>query len=308
MRHPAAISAARVLSPPGGRPPPVVAAHRTLHREPSAAAWKTPRTSIGRRPLQSVLDFLITLVIWIYFTAGFVFLFSPFYLWAGLFSDDREQAFQRLNSRFYRGLFALVRRLMPGHRWQVQPEVARIRSAVVVCNHRSYLDSIFLISLYERHNTIVKSRLFDIPVFGRFLQWSGYIPSSAAGRFSEMMIRRLEGMDAFLASGGNLIVFPEGTRSMDGRIGPLNKGAFKIARSCRAPVKVLFVRGTERMFRPGRFAFDTRGPNTISLELVGSVDVGAGREPGSLSQAMGRVRAMLEGQGTKAEGEREGKR
>jgi 1-acyl-sn-glycerol-3-phosphate acyltransferase len=256
----------------------------------------THTTPAARRPLQAVLDMLITLAIWTYFTAGFVLLFAPFYLWAGLFSGDREQAFQRLNSRFYRGFFALVRWLMPGHRWQVQPEVAGIRSAVVVCNHRSYLDSIFLISLYERHNTIVKSRLFDIPVFGRMLGWSGYIPSSAEGRFGEMMIRRLEGMDAFLAAGGNLIVFPEGTRSKDGRIGPLNKGAFKIARRCRAPIKVLFVRGTERMFRPGTFAFDTRGPNTISLELIGSVGVAAGREPGTLSQAMDRVRAMLEGQ------------
>ncbi len=249
-----------------------------------------------RRPLQPVLDFFLTLVIWTYFTAGFVLLFSPFYLWAGLFSGNREQSFQRLNSRFYRGFFALVRRLMPGHRWRVAPEAARIRSSVVVCNHRSYLDSIFLISLYARHNTIVKSRLFDIPVFGRFLQWSGYIPSSAEGRFAEMMIRRLEGMEAFLADGGNLIVFPEGTRSRDGRIGPLNKGAFKIARRCRAPIKVLFVRHTERMFRPGRFAFDTRGPNTITLDLIGSVDAGADGEQGSLSQVMDRVRVMLEGQ------------
>ena len=100
----------------------------------------------GRR-LQPILDFIITLVLWTYFTAGFVLFLSPFYLWAGVFSKDRERAFQQLNSRFYRGFFFLVRRLMPGHRWQIQPEVAGIRSAVVVCNHRSYLDSILLISL-----------------------------------------------------------------------------------------------------------------------------------------------------------------
>jgi len=127
-------------------------------------------TSAGRRRLQPVFDFLITLVVWAYFTAGFVLLFSPFYLWAGIFSKNREQSFQLLNSRFYRGFFFLVRRVMPGHRWDIQPEVREIRSSVIVCNHRSYLDSILLISLYERHNTIVKSRLFDIPFCGRMLQ------------------------------------------------------------------------------------------------------------------------------------------
>jgi 1-acyl-sn-glycerol-3-phosphate acyltransferase len=250
-------------------------------------------TSAGRRRLQPVFDFLITLVVWTYFTAGFVLLFSPFYLWAGIFSKNRERAFQQLNSRFYRGFFFLVRRLMPGHRWYIQPEVRQIRSSVIVCNHRSYLDSILLISLYEKHNTIVKSRLLDIPFFGRMLQWSGYIPSSAEGRFADMMIQRLERMDAFLADGGNLIVFPEGTRSPNGRLGRLNKGAFKIARSCRAPIEVLFIRNTDRMFRRGSFAFDTRGPNVIRLERVGSIDAAAACETGALPHVMATVREML---------------
>jgi 1-acyl-sn-glycerol-3-phosphate acyltransferase len=249
-----------------------------------------------RRGLQPALDFAITVVLWIYFTAGFVFFFAPFYLWSFLFAGQREKSFQRLNSRFYRGFFALARVLMPGHRWQIPPEVRDIRSAVIVCNHRSYLDSILLISLYDKHNTIVKSRLFDIPLFGSMLQWSGYIPSSSQGRFSDMMIQRIEKMPAFLSDGGNLIIFPEGTRSQDGRIGRLNKGAFKIARSCRAPIKVLFVRNTEKMFRPGSFSFDTRGPNTISLALIGTIDSATNRETGFLSEVMDRVHAMLESQ------------
>jgi 1-acyl-sn-glycerol-3-phosphate acyltransferase len=148
--------------------------------------------------------------------------------------------------------------------------------------------------LYAKHNTIVKSRLFDIPIFGSMLQWSGYIPSSSEGRFAEMMILRLERMDAFLAGGGNLIVFPEGTRSRNGRIGQMNKGAFKIAHHCKAPIQVLFVRNTDRMFRHGSFLFQTRGPNTISLERVGAVDWEPDGEKGSLSQVMDKVRSLLE--------------
>jgi hypothetical protein len=50
------------------------------------------------------------------------------------------------------------------------------------------------------------------------------------------------------------------------------------------------------MFRPGSFSFDTRGPNTISLTLIGTIDSATDRETGFLSQVMGRVRAMLESQ------------
>lgn len=109
-----------------------------------------------------------------------------------------------------------------------------------------------------------------------------------------MMIDRIEGMNRFLAEGGNLIVFPEGTRSKTGRIGRLNTGAFKLARRCRVPIAVLFIRNTEKMFRPGSFSFDTRGPNTIRLELIGRIDTEEVRAVGDLKAVVARVRTMLE--------------
>lgn len=244
--------------------------------------------------LQATVDLAVTLVLWSYYTVGFAVFFSPFYLAAGLFSARREAAFQRLNHRFYRGFFFLVRVLMPGHRWHIPEAVRRIRSSVIVCNHISYLDPILLISLYEKHRTIVKSRLFRIPLFGRMLAWSGYMPSSAEGRFAEMMIDRIETMGEFLEEGGNLFVFPEGTRSRDGRVGRLSSGVFKIARTCRVPVRVLFVRNTDRMFRPGVFSFNTRGPNAITVEKIGDIDPGGGEGALSATDLMNRVEALFE--------------
>ena len=187
-----------------------------------------------------------------------------------------EQTFQRFNSRFYRGFFALVRALMPGHRWQVDPAVKAIRSSVLVCNHVSYLDSILMISLFDRHTTIVKSRLFDIPVFGTMLRWSGYIPAASEGRFAGLMVDRVEAMRDFLAGGGNLIVFPRRARAVaTGGSGAFNPGAFKIARHCRAPV------GSSPSETPigcsgaDSFSFDTRGPNTIRVRAGRRVDPAA---------------------------------
>ena len=113
--------------------------------------------------------------------------FRPFFyafLPAGiLFFRNRQRAFQKLNHLFYKGFFGLVKGLIPACRWEIPKEVREIRSSVIVCNHRSYIDPILLISLYPRHTTIAKARLFHIPIFGKMLTLSGYIPSKGRGAF-----------------------------------------------------------------------------------------------------------------------------
>jgi 1-acyl-sn-glycerol-3-phosphate acyltransferase len=244
--------------------------------------------------LKPLADLTITLLLWSYFTIGFVLLFAPFYVWAYLFSGNREVSFQRLNHWFYQGFFALVRALIPSNRWRIAENVRSIRSAVIVCNHISYLDPLLLISLFEKHKTIVKSSLFDIPIFGRMLKLSGYIPSAASGKLAELMIERIEGMPDYLAAGGNLFVFPEGTRSRGGTIVPLNRGAFKIARRCRRPIKVLFIRNTDKLFQPGKFLFNSGEPNTISVILLDSIEPDDSGESSRISEVMARVSSLLE--------------
>jgi len=255
---------------------------------------KVSGTGCRNRRLKPVLDLVITLILWAYFTAGFVFFFSPFYLAAFLFSGNRERAFQRLNHQFYKGLFILLRILVPAARWHIPDAVLSIRSSVIVCNHISYLDSILMISLFARHRTIVKSRFFKIPVFRQVIEFSGYIPSTSEGGLTDLIIRRIEEMDSFFEDGGNLFIFPEGTRTRDGAIGPLNKGAFKIARLGRRPVKVLFVQNTDKLFPPGRFLFNTCFDGTVSVQALAGIAPDYNRERFSISGLITEVRSLLE--------------
>jgi len=241
---------------------------------------------------------MVTLLLWTYFTLGFVVFFSPFYLAAYLFSENREYAFQRLNHNFFKGFFFLIRVIIPGHKLRISGEIGSIRSSVIVCNHQSYLDPLLLISLFPRQKTIVKSTFFSVPILGWLLGQSGFLPSTSEDRLSELMIERLETMDDFLASGGNLFIFPEGTRSRDGTIGRLNKGAFKIAKLRRAPVKVLFIRNTNKLFKPGKFLFNTMASNTITVELIDSIDPEYQSDHFSISDLMSRARSLLKDQNT----------
>ncbi len=241
-----------------------------------------------------LLDLSVTLVLWSYYTLGFVLFFSPFYFLATIFAGNRQSAFQKLNHIFYKGFFGIVKRLIPACRWQIPQEVREIRSSVIVCNHRSYIDAILLISIYARHTTIAKARLFRIPVFGSMLGLSGYIPSEAGGRFAEMMMDLMARMEGFLASGGNVIIFPEGTRSRDGRIGRLNKGAFKLAKMCKVPVKVLFIENTDKLFKPGKFLFNAHSPNTVTVALAGEMNPDYRSDQFSINGLVAEVHALLE--------------
>ena len=253
-----------------------------------------PERSFIMKWVYFLLDLSVTLVLWSYYTLGFVLFFSPFYLLATIFSKNRQAAFQKLNHIFYKGFFGIIKRLIPACRWQIPKEVREIRSSVIVCNHRSYIDPILLISIYARHTTIAKARLFRIPIFGAMLSLSGYIPSEVGGRFVELMMDLMERMGGFIASGGNVFIFPEGTRSRDGRIGSLNKGAFKLAKICKAPVKVIFIQNTDKLFTPGKFLFNAHRPNVVTVSLVAEMNPDYRSDQFSINGLMEEAHALLE--------------
>ncbi len=248
----------------------------------------------GHSFLRFAKDLVITLLLWSYFTLGFIVFFSPFYLAACLLPFRRELIFQSLNHLFYQGFFVTTRFLMPGVRWQIDREVKKLDSCVIVCNHLSYLDPLVMISLFRRHKTVVKSTFFKTPIFGWVLRASGYIPSMPRGRLSNLMIRQTTKLEPYLKKRGILFVFPEGTRNRKAGISPLYSGAFKIARLCKAPVKVLVIRNTDKLFTPGRFLFNTGYTGTITVDIAGSIEPDYNRETVSASRLMEEASILLD--------------
>jgi 1-acyl-sn-glycerol-3-phosphate acyltransferase len=247
------------------------------------------------RPGEFGIDLIVTILLWTYFTLGFIVFFAPFYALAlPLPRERRTRIFRRLNHYFYRGFFRLLRFLIPSTGWRIDDAVRNIRSSVIVCNHVSYLDPILFISLFENHSTIVKDRLFRVPLFGWMLRLSGYLPSASGGGLADLMLLRMERLSEELARGGNLFVFPEGTRSRTGALESFNPGAFKIARFCRAPLRIFLVRNTDRLFEPGRFLFDTRRANVVTLDLIGEIVPEYESEDFSIPDLMRRVRRLME--------------
>lgn len=242
--------------------------------------------------LKPFYDTLVTIVLWIYFLLGAMLI--PVYLLIYLLSKDRVAAFQRLNHRFYKGLLWLMGAVIPGLTIDIDARVRGLGSCVVVSNHLSYLDPVILISLFKKQCTIVKSGFFRFPVFGWIITAAGYIPSAGTGKLSLLLNRRIKHMNDYLYQGGVLFIFPEGTRSRDGRIGPFNKGAFKIARRCNAPIEIIRIANTDKLFTPGRLLFNTCVKNKIEVRWLGRISPD-NNERIPIDELMSRTREIMEG-------------
>jgi len=235
-------------------------------------------------PFSWCYDAAVTFTCWGYFILAFVFPFCLIYGGAWLLPGPREARFQRINNLYYRGFFRLLQAIAPRHRWRIDAQVKQVRSSVVVCNHLSYLDPLLMLALFPKQKTVVKAKFFKVPIFGWVLRNAGYFPADGEGRYKALMIEQVEGMKHYLAKGGVFFIFPEGSRSRGGSIGPLRTGAIKIARLSDAPIHVLHLEGTDRLFTPGKFFFNAGRPNTIALQSIDHIPASRHQSPGDLAE------------------------
>jgi len=119
---------------------------------------------------------------------------------------------------------------------------------VVVANHQSFFDA-FCLGALPFYDLIfaVRAWPFRIPFYGPYMRRAGYLNSEHAT--IDDFLR--EGKRC-LAQGVSVIVFPEGTRSPDGRLGRFYSGAFKLAMEADVPVVPLCIDGTGRFLPRGR--------------------------------------------------------
>jgi 1-acyl-sn-glycerol-3-phosphate acyltransferase len=119
-------------------------------------------------------------------------------------------------------------------RWRAtgQANVPASGGALLVCNHVSFLDVFFLgIPLGRPLNYVARSTLF-VPVLGALIRSVGGFPIQREGIGASGMKETLRRLQA----GGIVALFPEGTRSHDGELGPLKPGIAALAARVGVPV------------------------------------------------------------------------
>lgn len=164
------------------------------------------------------------------------------------------------------------------------------RAAVFMANHQSNCDPPALVGLLPPVLILVKEEFFRVPVLGRAMRRRGFIPVDRKQR--DKSIRALKSAAEALRTGHSFLVFPEGTRSPDGRLLPFKKGVFIMALNASAPIVPVSVSGSSKIMHKGSASVT---PGTVRITFHEPIET-AGLLPGDVASLQNSVRqAILDG-------------
>jgi 1-acyl-sn-glycerol-3-phosphate acyltransferase len=98
---------------------------------------------------------------------------------------------------------------------------------------------------------LVKKELFKIPLFGWALKKLGYISIDRGN--TKKAVKNFIDVVNIIKRGRSVAIFPEGTRSIDGRLLPLKRGAFTIAERTKLKIVPIKIGDTHLINSRGKF-------------------------------------------------------
>src|SRR5512143_2470333 len=162
-------------------------------------------------------------------------------IWALTVLFDRRLALLHRFTCFWASLYTWLNPAWRVHvegRERIRPDVAY----VMVANHQSLLDILVLFRLFVHFKWVSKIENFRVPCIGWNMSLNRYIKLRRGDRAS--VERMMQACERTLKEGNSIMMFPEGTRSADGRLRAFKHGAFTLAQRARRPLLPIVVEGT----------------------------------------------------------------
>ena len=158
----------------------------------------------------------------------------------------QSKLFYFIVSKFFKFLLIIYNRCTS--KWLAKPP--ENEKFIVACNHASNLDPLIVGCFFPRRlRYLAKEELFKGWFLGTCIRALGALPvsresnSSAAAALKSFMKLYQEGND--------VLIFPEGGRTLDGKLQPLEAGVALVAAHERAPILPVFIHGSFRAMPPG---------------------------------------------------------
>lgn len=183
-----------------------------------------------------------------------------------------------------------VARLYFGLRLEGTEHIPQMGAVVIAPNHQTYVDPV-LVTIPVRRPIyyMAWNRLFDIPGLSWMIRRLRAFPvqlESRDPRAAREAVRLLQADEAVL-------IFPEGARSLDGRVGRFKPGAFRLAVSLGAPILPVTIAGGHASWPPGR-PLPRPGKMTITYHPLVYPDTGGDARDAARDLA-DRARAVIVG-------------
>jgi 1-acyl-sn-glycerol-3-phosphate acyltransferase len=138
------------------------------------------------------------------------------------------------------------------------------KSYIFMPNHQSNFDiPVLLGSLPAQFRWLAKVELFKIPIFGRAMRGCGYISIDRSNRKSAF--KSLEKAADTIKKGVSVLIFPEGTRSLDGKIRDFKKGGFVLTVDSGVPIIPVIIHGTWSIMPKSGLRIM---PGNVTLEIL----------------------------------------
>ncbi len=160
---------------------------------------------------------------------------------------------------------------------------------IFMANHLSFLDGPLLAAAVRRTARIIlKKSLFRIPILGIAMRHVGFVPVDRKGhKGGQRSLRRAARL--MREKGWSFLVFPEGTRSRDGKMLPFRRGGFFLALESGAAIVPVTIDGTYELMPKGQW-YSRSGE--VRIVFHDPIPV-AGYPPEAMPELMERVRAAV---------------
>ena len=209
-------------------------------------------------------------------------------------SDDLRATSFELARRFWYSM----RRCWWAALWHLEVdgvEHVPTRGPVLLCaNHVSHLDApVLLQALGVDFRAVAKKEVFYVPFFSSVLRFAGFIEVDRADRVqATRAIARA--VDA-LKGGACFLIFPEGTRSRTGALGPFKKGGFVVGMDAGSRIVPVALQGTGELMPRGGFRIRPGTVRVRVLDPVSAESYSYGDRDALIAAVRGRIAAALAG-------------
>ncbi len=222
-------------------------------------------------PVRKFLRAALSLAFWLFVSLSSIILFPvALLIWLVSLPFDRQLRVLHMFTCFWASLYTWF-----NPAWRVKIEgrerICPRTPYIIVANHQSLLDILVMFRLFVHFKWVSKIEAFSVPFIGWNMSLNRYIKlrRGDAGSISRM----LAACERTVRSGSSIMMFPEGTRSRDGRLRAFKHGAFTLARKLGASILPVVVSGTGRALP--RRGFVLSGMHEISIRVLDEIPADA---------------------------------
>jgi len=210
-----------------------------------------------------LLRVLFSAVFWAFLVVSSIVLFPiALVIWATTARFDPKKKLLHCFTCFWGSLYTWFNPAWPVT-LEGREHIRSDATYVMVANHQSLLDILVLFRLFRHYKWVSKVENFRVPLIGWNMSLNGYIELKRGDRTS--VVQMMGACRVTLAEGNSIMMFPEGTRSLDGRMRAFKTGAFELAKASGRPILPIVLNGTSNALPKRGFVLQGRHPIHISI-------------------------------------------